>query len=138
MNKLAKYRVLLCGILSPLAALGTLRMFLSTETLTRFSKDLERDWLFRLSLATFGMILPFLLTFVLAWKDSRRHALSLSSKIGLIIDMPPAGRSGSQRRTASSAGSNQEISPCKTLLRRPLKLFTLMGKRSVWPTTAVT
>jgi thiol-disulfide isomerase/thioredoxin len=82
-NKLAKYRVLLCGILSPLAAL--VLYVLIYGTLTRFSKDLEKDWLFRLSLATSGMILPFLLTLVLAWKDSRRHALFLSGKIGLVI-----------------------------------------------------
>jgi hypothetical protein len=63
-NKLAKYRVLLCGIISPLAAL--VLYVLIYGTLTRFSKDLEKDWLFRLSLATLGMILPFLLTLVLA------------------------------------------------------------------------
>lgn len=53
--------------------------------LTRFSQDLEKDWLLRLSLATLGMILPFLLTLVLAWKDSRRQKLFLSGKIGLVI-----------------------------------------------------
>jgi thiol-disulfide isomerase/thioredoxin len=83
MNKLAKYRVLLCGIFSPLLALAL--YVLIYGTLTHFSKDLEKDWLFRLSLATSGMILPFLLTLVLAWKESRRHALFLSTKIGLII-----------------------------------------------------
>jgi thiol-disulfide isomerase/thioredoxin len=82
-NKLTKYRVLLCGILSPLAA--AVLYVLIYGILTRLSKDVEQDWLFRLSLATLGMILPFVLTFVLAWKDSRRHALLLSGKIGLII-----------------------------------------------------
>ena len=79
----AKYRVLLCGIFSPLAAL--VLYVLIYGILTRFSKDLEKDWLFRLSLATAGMIMPFLLTLVLAWKESRRHALFLSGKIGLVI-----------------------------------------------------
>lgn len=83
MNKLTKYRVLLCGIFSPLAALVLYALIYGT--LTRFSKDLEKDWLVRLSLATLGMTLPFLLTLVFAWKDSRRRALFLSGKIGLVI-----------------------------------------------------
>ena len=83
MNKLAKYRVLLCGVFSPPAALVLYALIYGI--LTRFSQDLEKDWLFRLSLATLGMILPFLLTLVLAWRDSRRQALFLSGKIGLAI-----------------------------------------------------
>lgn len=83
MNKLAKYRVLLCGIFSPLLALVLYALLYGI--LSSFSKDLEKDWLFRLSLATLGMTLPFLFTVALAWKDSRSHALFLSGKIGLII-----------------------------------------------------
>jgi thiol-disulfide isomerase/thioredoxin len=82
-NKLANYRVLLCGILSPLAAL--ILYVLIYGILTRLSKDLEKDWLFRLSLATLGMALPFLFTIALAWKDSRRRTLFLSGKIGLTV-----------------------------------------------------
>ena len=82
-NKLSKLRVLISGILSPLAALVLYALVYST--LTRISADRERDWLFRLSLSTLAMTLPFLVTLALAIKDVRRHALSLSGKIGLAI-----------------------------------------------------
>jgi thiol-disulfide isomerase/thioredoxin len=83
MTRLSKYRVLISGILSPLAAL-----FLYTlvyVTLTRGSADREKDWLFRLSLSTLTMTVPFLVTLALAIKDRRRHALSLSGKVGLAL-----------------------------------------------------
>jgi peroxiredoxin len=83
MSKLSKLRVLISGILSPLAALVLYALVYST--LTRISADRERDWLFRLSLSTLAMTLPFLVTLTLALKDVRRHALSLSGKIGLAI-----------------------------------------------------
>lgn len=66
MTKLSNYYVLVSGIVSPLAAL-----FLYTlvyVTLTRFSVDLEKDWLFRLSLSTLAITVPFLVTLALAIK----------------------------------------------------------------------
>ena len=47
MAKLLKHRVFISGILSPLVAL----VFYSPDyaTLTRFSTNLEKNWLFRLS-----------------------------------------------------------------------------------------
>src|SRR5689334_21038328 len=83
MTRLSSYRVLISGILSPLAAL-----FLYTlvyGTLTRSSADCEKDWLFRLSLSTLAMIVPFLVTLALAIKDRRRRAPSLSGKVGLAL-----------------------------------------------------
>lgn len=82
-TKLNKYRVLIAGILSPVVALVLYAVVYST--LTRFSRDLEKDWLFRLSLSTFAMTLPLGVTVALATKDHRRHTLSLSGKIGLAI-----------------------------------------------------
>ncbi|HVN92081.1 MAG TPA: TlpA disulfide reductase family protein [Terracidiphilus sp.] len=81
--KLSKHRVLLCGILSPVLAL--LLYVIVYGTLTRFSNDLEKDWLFRLSLSTLAMTIPFLLTVALAIGDRRSHALSLSAKVGLTL-----------------------------------------------------
>ncbi|MGH9570256.1 MAG: peroxiredoxin family protein, partial [Candidatus Angelobacter sp.] len=49
------------------------------------STDRERDWLFRLSLSTLAMTVPFIVTFLLALSDRRRHALSASAKIGLVV-----------------------------------------------------
>ncbi len=83
MIKLSRYLVLVSGILSPLAALFLYALVYST--LTARSADLEKDWLFRLSLSTAAMSVPFLVTLALAVKDRRRNALSLSGKIGLAL-----------------------------------------------------
>jgi thiol-disulfide isomerase/thioredoxin len=81
--------VLVAGILSPLAALFLYVLIYSI--LKRASADLEKDWLLRLSLSTLAMTLPFLLTFGLAIKDLRRHALTLSGKIGFGIALLSLG-----------------------------------------------
>jgi peroxiredoxin len=83
MSKLSNYSVLIVGASSPLAALFLYDLVYLI--LKRLSSDLEKDWLFRLSLSTAAMTLPFLLTLVLALKDRRRDALSLSGKIGFAI-----------------------------------------------------
>ena len=83
MTKLSKHRVLICGILSPLAALFLYALVYGT--LTRYSADLDKDWLLRLSVSTLVMTVPFLVTLILAIKDGRRHTFSLSGKIGLAI-----------------------------------------------------
>lgn len=83
MHKLSKYRVLISGLLSPLAALFFYALVYAA--LTRSSADIEKDWLFRLSLSTLAMTVPFLATLALAIKDRRRHGLSLSAKVGLAI-----------------------------------------------------
>jgi len=80
---LSKYRVLICGILSPL--LAVVLYVLVYGTLTRYSTDLEKDWLFRLSVSTLAMTVPFFTTLALAIKDHGRHALSLAGKVGLVI-----------------------------------------------------
>jgi thiol-disulfide isomerase/thioredoxin len=83
MAKSSNYRVLIAGVLAPPAALFSYAVVYSI--LKRTSSDLEGDWLFRLSLSTGAMSLPFLATLLLALKDRRRRALSLSGKIGLAI-----------------------------------------------------
>src|SRR5215470_11245599 len=83
MAKLSKYRVLIAGVVSPLAA--QFLYVLVYSILKRLSSDLEKDWLFRLSLSTVAMTLPFLVTLLLAIKDHRQHAFSLSGKIGFAI-----------------------------------------------------
>jgi len=83
MSNLSKHRVLFSGILSPLVAV-LLYVFVYA-TLTRFSADREKDWIFRLSLASLMMIVPFLVTLFLAIKAHREHALSLTGKVGFAI-----------------------------------------------------
>lgn len=83
MPKLSNYRVLICGVLSPLAALFLYGLVYIT--LTRFSTDHEKDWLFRLSMSTVAMIVPFFITLALVLKDRRRQPLTTSAKLGLIF-----------------------------------------------------
>jgi thiol-disulfide isomerase/thioredoxin len=89
MAKLSKYRVLICGALSPVAARFLYILVYSISK--RFSPDLEKDWIFRLSLSTLAMTLPFLATLFLTIKDHRRHALLLSGKIGFVIALLSLG-----------------------------------------------
>ena len=83
MTKLSQYRILISGILSPPAALFLYALVYSI--LTRASADLEKNWLFRLSLSTLAMTLPFLFTLALTIKGVRRHSISLSGKIGFAL-----------------------------------------------------
>jgi peroxiredoxin len=80
---MSKHRVLICGVLSPLLALVLYALVYAT--LTRFSNDRERDWLFRLSLSTLAMTVPFLATVTLAIRENRRHPFSVSRKVGLTL-----------------------------------------------------
>jgi peroxiredoxin len=53
--------------------------------LMRWSADPKKDWLFRLSVSTVVMVVPFAVTLVLAMKDRSRSSFLLSGKIGLAI-----------------------------------------------------
>ena len=54
-------------------------------TLTRYSTNLEKDWLFRLFLSSVAMTIPFFVTITLAKKARRAGEFSLSAKIGLLL-----------------------------------------------------
>jgi thiol-disulfide isomerase/thioredoxin len=81
--KLSKHRVFLCGILSPVLAL--ILYVLVYGTLTRYSADVEKDWLFRLSVSAIAMTIPFFVTVAIAMKARPVGAFSLSAKIGLLL-----------------------------------------------------
>jgi len=83
MAKLSSYRVLIAGILSPLAA--ALFGMVVYATLTRASADRDKDFVFRLSLTTLAMAVPFIATLALAIGDRRRNALTTSGRIGLAL-----------------------------------------------------
>ena len=83
MGKLANYRVLILGILSPFLAI-----FLSVivnDVLMHFSADREKDWAFRLSVSTVAMAAPFVVTLLLAIQQRRRTGLPVSAMIGFAI-----------------------------------------------------
>jgi thiol-disulfide isomerase/thioredoxin len=83
MLRLSKYRVLLAGILSPIASLVCYAFVYMT--LTQLSHDREKDWLFRLSMATLAMTVPFLLTAALALRDHRSGPFSFAARAGLLM-----------------------------------------------------
>jgi len=83
LEKLSSYRVLVSGILSPIMAV--LFSVLVNGVLMRWSADPKQDWLFRLSLSTVVMVVPFAVTFLFAMKDRSRSGFLLSGKIGLAI-----------------------------------------------------
>jgi peroxiredoxin len=89
MSKIVQRRVLLVGILSPLAAV--LAYTVVYGTLTQLSRDLERDWLIRLSLSALAMTVPFFVTLALAVQEGRRQPLARSSKLGLAIALLSLG-----------------------------------------------
>jgi peroxiredoxin len=83
MSKIARYRTLIVGILSPVLA-GFLGSTVYV-TLTRASENRDRDFIFRLSMTAAAMALPFVLTLILALTDRARSSFTLASKVGLLI-----------------------------------------------------
>jgi peroxiredoxin len=145
MGKLLKYRVLIVGLLSPLAVvlLGTLVY----STLTRASVDKDRDFVFRLSMTTLAMLVPFAVTAALAAADRRRHALTTSAKVGLgiaILSLAPAYLPirGGIERTRQARNLSQQNVPAPAfdtvdVLGNPHRLDDHAGKvvlLNVWAT----
>jgi peroxiredoxin len=83
MAKTSSHRVLIAGVLSPLAAafFGMVVYW----TLTRASADRDKDFVFRLSLTTLAMAVPFIATLAFALGDRGRNALTRSGRIGLAL-----------------------------------------------------
>src|ERR1700733_10513941 len=126
MIKLSDYRVLISGILSPLAALFLYNLVYTT--LTRASADRDKDWLFRLSLSTIAMIVPVLVTLVLAVKDSRRHALSLSGKVGLALAALSLGLAWSPVSDGITRSKQSRNLAIRDVAAPPFDTLDLLGK----------
>lgn len=127
MTRLSNYRVLISGILSPLA--GLFLYAIVYATLTRFSANREKDWLFRLSLSTFAMAVPFLITIAFAGKDRRQHALSLSAKAGVaiaILSLGLAWKPVSDGITRSKQSRNQAL---RDVAAPAFDTLDVLGKR---------
>ena len=126
MAKLSNYRVLVSGILSPLAALFLYVLVYST--LTRGSADRDKDWLFRLSLSTLAMTVPFLVTLALAVKDHRRHALSLSGKVGLALAILSLGLAWNPVSDGITRSKQSRNLAMRDVAAPPFDTLDLLGK----------
>jgi thiol-disulfide isomerase/thioredoxin len=76
-------RVFVAGVASPVAS--ALLYVVVYSAMTAASHNLNKDWLFRLSIATFAMVLPSVFVFVLAFRQSHETGLSALSKVGIAI-----------------------------------------------------
>ena len=83
MAKLSTYRVQIAGLLSPLAA-AAFGLF-AYVSLTKASTQLDKTFVFRLSMTALAMAVPFALTLALAIRERQRHALTASGKVGLAL-----------------------------------------------------
>ena len=83
MSKIGKYRTLIFGVSSPIlaAVLGAGTYLL----LTRTSENLDADFVFRLSMTSVAMALPFIGTVVLALSDRAKARFTTPSKVGMVI-----------------------------------------------------
>ena len=92
MSKVAKHRVLILGILSPILAL--VAYALVYNFLISLSSNLEHDWLRRLAISMLAMTIPFFLVLYLYLKDRSRQTLSIAAKIGMLIAVLSLGLTG--------------------------------------------
>ena len=75
--------VFVFGAVAPFAAI--LLYGLVYGLMTSLSRDVERDWGFRLFVAAVATTVPSILTFVLAFRQYRHQKLSMLSIVGLVL-----------------------------------------------------
>jgi cytochrome c biogenesis protein CcmG/thiol:disulfide interchange protein DsbE len=126
MSKLSTYRVLACGILSPLAALFLYAFVYGT--LTRASADREKDWLFRLTLSTLAMTVPFFVTLFWALRDRRRNALFLSGKVGLALAILSLGLAWKPVNDAITRSKQSRNLALRDVAAPPFNTLDILGK----------
>ena len=83
MEKRRLNHVFVAGIVAPFAAIVLYGLVYTV--MTSLSRDLEKDWGFRLVVAAVAMAVPSILTFVLAFRQSRQKKLSRLSISGLVL-----------------------------------------------------
>ncbi len=80
---MSKQKTLTAGILSPFVAAGLgAGVYM---VLTGMSQDRDSDFVFRLTMTSIAMAVPFVFTLMLAWREQRAGALVTQSKMGLAI-----------------------------------------------------
>jgi len=83
MSKRFKHWLLVFGILAPFLAL--IFYVIVYDLLTMASRNLEKDWLFRLSVSALAMTVPFIIAVVLALRQKRQGTLTRSGIVGLVL-----------------------------------------------------
>lgn len=126
MGRLSTYRVLIAGILSPLAT--ALLGMLVYVTLTRASSDRDKDFVFRLSMTTVAMAVPFLVTLALAMGDRRRHALTTFGKVGLALAVLSLALTWLPLRGASIRTRQSRNLAQKDVTAQPFDTVDILGK----------
>jgi len=127
MAKLSSYRVLIAGILSPLAA-AFFGMAVYT-TLTKASADRDKDFVFRLSLTTLAMAVPFIATLALALGDRRRKALTTSGRIGLALALLSLALTWLPVRGAIARARQARNLALQNVTAPPFDTVDVVGKR---------
>jgi peroxiredoxin len=125
-SKLSHYRVLISGIVAPLAALFLYALVYAT--LTWASADREKDWLFRLSLSTVAMTVPFLITLALTIRDHRRHTLTLSGRVGLVIAILSLGLTWKPVDDGITRSKQERNMAMRDVQAPPFDTLDLLGK----------
>jgi thiol-disulfide isomerase/thioredoxin len=82
-SKLSRHGLLILGILSPFLAL--ILYILAYDGLLLASSNIEKDWLFRLSISTAVMFVPFAIAMWLGIRQHKQKLLNRSGMIGLAI-----------------------------------------------------
>lgn len=145
MAKLSRHFVLFCGILSPILALVLYALVYGA--LTARSADVEKDWLFRLSISTAAMLVPSLLTLLLAARAARKRILGVSGKIGAILAILALGLAWKpvddgilrhkQTRNLAMRGVAAPLFDTPDILGHPQRLADQQGKVvlvNIWAT----
>lgn len=127
MAKLSSYRVLIAGILSPLAA--ALFGMLVYSRLTQASADRDKDFVFRLSLTTLAMAVPFIATLALALGDRRRNALTTSGRIGLVLALLSLALTWLPIRGAIARARQARYLALQNVTAPPFDTVDIVGKR---------
>ena len=125
MARISKYRVLICGLLSPILAFVLYAVVYSA--LTAASSDREHDWRFRLAVSTLAMTVPFFVTVFLVMKGGRQ-GFSTSAKIGLVaavLSLGLAWKPVSDGITRSKQSHNQAL---RNVLAPPFDTVDLSGQ----------
>lgn len=127
MARMSWDRVLIAGILSPLAA--AFFGIVVYTTLTNASADRDKDFVFRLSLTTLAMAVPFMATLAFALGQCRRNALTRSGRIGLALALLSLGLTWIPVRGAIARARQARNLALQNVTAPPFDTVDVAGRR---------